>query len=116
MVNGLPPVFASVTAPVAICDWPRRVGEVKVNGLGVNWPAAPPVAVPVTVNVTFVEPSVFTISVSMSMEPVGVLAVGAKVIVTVQLCCGWNTGRKLTGRQVPAALKSGDSDVSVLGK
>src|SRR5208282_2799786 len=72
-------------------------------------------AVPVSVNVTLLVPSVSRIRVSFSIVPVGVPAVGANVSVIVHVPPGWKMGRKLTGIHVLVSVKSGEFVVSTLG-
>jgi hypothetical protein len=113
MCTGPVPVFVSVTAAVMLCDCPIRTGFGNVNGFGFNCTTPPGAAVPVSVKVTFVVPSVCAMSVSLSGVPVGVLAVGANVIVMVHVPPSWITTTVAAPKHVPDALKSGELVVFV---
>src|SRR5271155_2999311 len=56
-------------------------------------------------------PSVWTIKVSLSAP----VCVGANVMMIVHVAPGWIIGRKLCGRHVPEALKSGELVVITVG-
>ena len=70
-------------------------------------PDPAPAAVPVAVIVMLLVPSVLTVTVSLNGVLVGVLAVGANVMMSVHVPCGWTTTTTVP-MQVPEALKSGE--------